>query len=87
MKVVVQKTITEFGEIISKQRIPHNQSKILDGSGTSVNNRVDKVLISLINTSLLNLWGYKINCVGEFFVGYIFMAVSHFGVAVYTYLW
>ena len=55
MKVVDQKTITEFGEIISKQRIPHNQSKIFDGSGTSVNNRVDKVLISLINTSLLNL--------------------------------
>ena len=42
MNVVDQNNIIEFGEIISKQRMTHNQSKIFDGSGTSVNGRVDK---------------------------------------------
>ena len=42
MIVVGQITITEFGEIISKQQMTHIQSKIFDGSSTSVNGRVDK---------------------------------------------
>ena len=45
MNVVDQNTITEFGEIVSKQRMTHNQSKIFNGSGTSVNGRVDKDLL------------------------------------------
>ena len=32
-----QNTITEFGNLFSKQQMTHNQSKIFDGSGTSVN--------------------------------------------------
>ena len=45
MNVIAQNTITPLGEIISKQRMTHNQSKTFSGSGTSVNDRVDKNML------------------------------------------
>ena len=42
MNVIDQNTITQFGEIVPKKRMTHNQSKTFKGSGTSVNDRVDK---------------------------------------------
>ena len=45
MNVVDQNIITEFGEIVAKQRMTHNQSKTFSGSGTSVNGRVDKEVL------------------------------------------
>ena len=40
--VIEQGTINERGEIIDKKRLTHNQSKIYNGSGTSVNSRVQE---------------------------------------------
>ena len=45
MNVIEQNTITQFGEVVPKKRMTHNQSKIFDSSGTSVNGRVDKDLL------------------------------------------
>ena len=42
MNVVDQITITEFCEIVPKKRMTHNQSKVFNGSGTLVNDRVNK---------------------------------------------
>ncbi|KAL3757612.1 hypothetical protein ACHAWU_004714 [Discostella pseudostelligera] len=42
MNIAYQDTIDEMGNIIPKKRLTHDQSFIFQGSGTSVNSRVDK---------------------------------------------
>ena len=41
MNIMAQNTIDEFGRVVSKDRLPHDQSWKW-GSGTSVNSRVRK---------------------------------------------
>ena len=43
MNVIDQNTITQFGEIVPKKRMTHNQSKTFTGSVTSANDRVEKI--------------------------------------------
>lgn len=42
LNIASQDTINEFGQIIPKKRLTHDQSYIFHGSGTSVNSRTDK---------------------------------------------
>lgn len=46
MNIATQDTIDEHGDIIPKRRLTHDQSYILEGSGTSVNSRTDKTKLT-----------------------------------------
>lgn len=45
LNIIEQNTITEHGEIVTKKRLIHNQSRVFIASGTSVNGRVDKDIL------------------------------------------
>jgi hypothetical protein len=42
LNIICQNTINERGEIVEKDRLTHDQSFIFDGSGTSVDSRLNK---------------------------------------------
>ena len=62
MNIIDQNTITEFGEIIQKQRLTHNQSMVFS-SGTSVNSRVIKTELQdcMYGHCLLRIIHYILN--------------------------
>jgi hypothetical protein len=45
MNIMAQNTIDEFGRVVPKDRLTHNQSWKWEVSGTSVNSRVQKELL------------------------------------------